>query len=156
MRLRALLTDDDALSPVIGVVLMVAVTIVLSAAVGAFVLDIGTEVTQKSPSMVVEYNMSVDGAGTDSVELAHAGGDTVDAERLLVTVGGTTVYDSGSDETGGTNMALTTNEWTGDVTSGKTLVIEETGGNPITPGKRVLVVWNKGSKSFVLSQRTLD
>jgi len=41
MRIRQLFTDDDAVSPVIGVILMVAITVILAAVIGAFVLGFG-------------------------------------------------------------------------------------------------------------------
>ncbi|MDX1747991.1 MAG: type IV pilin N-terminal domain-containing protein, partial [Halobacteriales archaeon] len=41
MNIKQLFTDDDAVSPVIGVILMVAITVILAAVIGAFVLGIG-------------------------------------------------------------------------------------------------------------------
>ncbi|MFT4892012.1 MAG: flagellin-like protein, partial [Halobacteriales archaeon] len=42
MNVKELFTDDDAVSPVIGVILMVAITVILAAVIGAFVLNIGS------------------------------------------------------------------------------------------------------------------
>ncbi|WP_435360589.1 type IV pilin [Haloarchaeobius sp. DFWS5] len=151
MQLRALFTDDDALSPVIGVVLMVAVTVVLSAAIGAFVLDIGSQVTEASPNMVVEYNMSVGTNGSDYVELSHTGGDSVDAERLTVNIGGTAAYEAGS--VSGTDFTDGTNDWSGTVTAGAVLEIREDSTDSITAGQVVQVIWSKGGQSTILSQR---
>ena len=39
---QSLSQDDEAVSPVIGVILMVAITVILAAVIGAFVLDIGS------------------------------------------------------------------------------------------------------------------
>ena len=36
--------DDDAVSPVIGVILMVAITVILAAVIGTFVLGLGDNV----------------------------------------------------------------------------------------------------------------
>ncbi|WP_135821307.1 type IV pilin [Halostella litorea] len=38
---KSLFKDDGAVSPVIGVILMVAITVILAAVIGAFVLDLG-------------------------------------------------------------------------------------------------------------------
>jgi len=40
--------DDRAVSPVIGVILMVAITVILAAVIGAFVLDLGSGVQENA------------------------------------------------------------------------------------------------------------
>ena len=47
--------NDRGVSPVIGVILMVAVTVVLAAVIGASVLDVGNDVGE-SPSAAVDYD----------------------------------------------------------------------------------------------------
>ncbi|MEF8869094.1 MAG: type IV pilin N-terminal domain-containing protein, partial [Haloarculaceae archaeon] len=49
MQLKRLLTDDDAVSPVIGVILMVAITVILAAVIGTFVLGLGDQVQSTAP-----------------------------------------------------------------------------------------------------------
>ena len=71
MDLKQLFTDDDAVSPVIGVILMVAITVILAAVIGAFVLDIGGS-QEAAPQ--VQWDWSDDG---EKVGLAHGGGDTI-------------------------------------------------------------------------------
>ncbi len=41
MQLTNILGDDEAVSPVIGVILMVAITVILAAVIGTFVLGLG-------------------------------------------------------------------------------------------------------------------
>ena len=41
-------TDDSAVSPVIGVILMVAITVILAAVIGTFVLGLGEQVEQNA------------------------------------------------------------------------------------------------------------
>ncbi|MFT4958768.1 MAG: flagellin-like protein, partial [Halobacteriales archaeon] len=55
MRVRNLAPDEEAVSSVIAVVLMVALTIVLAASVGVFVLGIGQEATSAAQSPNVKY-----------------------------------------------------------------------------------------------------
>jgi len=43
MDLKKLFNDDDAVSPVIGVILMVAITVILAAVIASFVLGLGDQ-----------------------------------------------------------------------------------------------------------------
>jgi len=80
MQLKNIFTDEDAVSPVIGVILMVAITVILAAVIGAFVLGIGS--SQSSPpkaTLAFNYNSTGDG-----VTVMHDGGDTITTERLSI------------------------------------------------------------------------
>ena len=48
MLVKQLLSDDKAVSPVIGVILMVAITVILAAVIGTFVLGLGESVNQNA------------------------------------------------------------------------------------------------------------
>jgi flagellin-like protein len=86
MQLKQLLTDDDAVSPVIGVILMVAITVILAAVIATFVLGLGQQVSQSAPraSFSFDYTDGTDGADHDALNITHDGGDTIRAERLTV------------------------------------------------------------------------
>ena len=82
---------DRAVSPVIGVILMVAITVILAAVIGVFVLgladDLGDGPTQAT--------LSFDGDGSE-LTIAHDGGDSMDFEAgdyALVLDGSTEDYD---------------------------------------------------------------
>jgi len=78
MQLKNIFTDEDAVSPVIGVILMVAITVILAAVIGAFVLGIGS--SQASPPKAsLAFNYADSGNLTD---ITHDGGDTINMERL--------------------------------------------------------------------------
>jgi flagellin-like protein len=62
MKVSNLFTDDDAVSPVIGVILMVAITVILAAVIGAFVLNIGGS-QDTAPSVSFDFE------GTGPVEV---------------------------------------------------------------------------------------
>ncbi|MFC6973976.1 type IV pilin [Halomicroarcula sp. GCM10025709] len=49
MDLKQLFTDDDAVSPVIGVILMVAITVILAAVTASFVLGLGDQQQRTTP-----------------------------------------------------------------------------------------------------------
>lgn len=50
-------TDDAGVSPVVGVILMVAITVILSAIIATFVLDLGGSVSQ-NPNAGVTFDQS--------------------------------------------------------------------------------------------------
>ncbi len=49
MEFKKLLDEDRAVSPVIGVILMVAITVILAAVIGTFVLGLGDQVQSTTP-----------------------------------------------------------------------------------------------------------
>ena len=102
--------EERAVSPVIGVILMVAITVILAAVIAAFVLDIGPGDTTISASA----DVSTDGDEL-VVEVTSGGGDmdqlvAIDSEGDVVatTDGAATgaTFDSGADDwdTGGSTV----------------------------------------------------
>jgi len=83
MNIKSLFTDDDAVSPVIGVILMVAITVILAAVIGAFVLDLGGS-TQATPSGSFNFDEADhDNDGTvDDVKITYESGDAIDPTQL--------------------------------------------------------------------------
>ena len=49
MQPKTLLTDEDAVSPVIGAILMVAITVILAAVIASLVLGFGDTASQTTP-----------------------------------------------------------------------------------------------------------
>jgi flagellin-like protein len=80
MQLKQLFTDDDAVSPVIGVILMVAITVILAAVIGTFVLGIGSG-QEKAPQVSFDYS-NTSATGNYSVEMTHASGDNIDPGNI--------------------------------------------------------------------------
>ena len=76
MNLTQLLTEDRAVSPVIGVVLMVAITVILAAVIGTFVLGLGQNV-QSTPQASFSFDFGNNGSA-QVVNVTHNGGDTLD------------------------------------------------------------------------------
>ena len=147
MDIKQLIHDDDAVSPVIGVILMVAVTVVLSAAIGAFVLDIGSAVTEQQPNAVIEFEYDIDPAADNAVLLRHTGGDELATSALRVTVDGTVAWEAGSPK--GTFGAPGPNDWTDGVTSGDELRIVEDA--KISESSSVQLVWQEGQRSSIIA-----
>jgi flagellin-like protein len=90
-------SSDRAVSPVIGVILMVAITVILAAVIGAFVLEIGDQ-QETAPSTSFESDQSVDyyesaswaKANLTTVEFNHIGGQNVQISQAEIKVNGNT------------------------------------------------------------------
>ncbi len=108
MDLRTLIQGDDrAVSPVIGVILMVAITVILAAVIGSFVLGIGGQQEQAPQASLSVENVTSDGTNT-YVDVVHQGGDRFSNEttnNITVTVSNqsdtsTLTYSGSGDVTG--------------------------------------------------------
>ena len=78
-------TDDRAVSPVIGVILMVAITVILAAVIGTFVLGLGDSLGDSQPTAQLDADISVS-SDTATLNIEHGGGDTIDSESLRIVV----------------------------------------------------------------------
>jgi len=81
MRIQELLRDDDAVSPVIGVILMVAITVILAAVIASFVLGLG-DTQDTAPTVSFDFDYTE--AGTNYLEVTKSSGDAVDGSNLYV------------------------------------------------------------------------
>jgi flagellin-like protein len=156
MELKHLLTADDdnrAVSPVIGVILMVAITVILAAVIGTFVLGLGDQVQQTSPN--AQWNWEVDGT---ALNVTHEGGDSVEASLLEVT-GPSSVpgsYDAGNTP-GVCNEVEESGdlEWTSEsVSAGDTCQISSNAGTDNT--FRLIWTAEGGGSSSTLSTYTTN
>ncbi|WP_292390605.1 type IV pilin N-terminal domain-containing protein [Methanosarcina sp. UBA5] len=101
--------DDKAVSPVIGVILMVAITVILAAAIGSSVFSHGA--AQAAPQANFDIKKAI--SSTDAkmaLKIEHLGGDTVnldkDSTRIIIS-DGTTTQDAIAANTAGTGSTLT-------------------------------------------------
>jgi flagellin-like protein len=130
MQLKELLTEDRAVSPVIGVILMVAITVILAAVIGTFVLGLGDQVDENAPQVTLSFNYDTDGT---TVNVTHDGGETLEGSTLEL-VGS----DSGSIDS---NVS-------GDFSAGDRVFSNET----YAPGETLRIVWtnsNGGSTNTI-------
>ncbi|MFB6189522.1 MAG: type IV pilin [Halapricum sp.] len=85
-----LVRDERSVSPVISVILMVAVTVILAATIAVFVLGVGENVSETAPqaSFSFEYKPSSgDFSGRSTVgplKIIHDGGDPIRARELYI------------------------------------------------------------------------
>jgi len=138
MNIRKLFNDEKAVSPVIGVILMVAITVILAAVIGAFVLNLGQGLQQTAP----QASFSFDYNGSTNVTITHQSGDSIDAARLT-----TSGLENGSVAWDGHN------DLSGTVSAGTSAEFNNTAD---WAGETVRVVWVSpdGSNSATLSQST--
>jgi flagellin-like protein len=144
MQLKQLLNDDDAVSPVIGVILMVAITVILAAVIGTFVLGLGDQVQTTTPNASFNFEYNDAGSSTqDSVTITHNGGDTLDGTLVTVQL----VDDGGNTDVDDTwnNLASDNEISAGDSYSAKA---DATGDDV----RSVKVIWeaSSGQNSAVL------
>jgi flagellin-like protein len=133
MNVKELFTDDDAVSPVIGVILMVAITVILAAVIGAFVLNIGGS-QENAPQATIDFTNT-----SDAVKISHQSGDPIPASEVKVKKGGTdqgwpTDYDEMT--AGDTVWAHSDND---------SLLENKPSDHGISSGTEIQLVWNSPS-----------
>jgi len=147
MQFSKLFDDDRAVSPVIGVILMVAITVILAAVIGTFVLGLGDQVQSTTP----QASFGFDFADANEATITHESGDTIDRADLKINVGGDTAYENGALQTDfdGTDSA---NNWDSEVSSGDSVTIVSSNDES---GDTVRVIYdnpNADSSSTLASQ----
>jgi flagellin-like protein len=110
MQLKKLFKQDDAVSPVIGVILMVAITVILAAVIATFVLGLGEQVSETAPQASFSFDLDdgdingtedswgytynatkttktgiAENSTSAALEIQHTGGPNVNAELLGAT-----------------------------------------------------------------------
>ncbi|RLM33516.1 type IV pilin [Haloarcula sp. Atlit-120R] len=87
MLARRFKSDDSAVSPVVGVILMVAVTVLLAATAATFFLDFGSgNIGQSAPQAA--FSFDYDAGSPDTLTIEHRSGDSIRAGNLYITVSG--------------------------------------------------------------------
>ena len=99
-RLKALLEEDRGVSPVIGVILMVAITVILAAVIGTFVLGLGDSLQQAPQSQISvedadDTSPVANGSINDTLTISHDGGDELSEGDYRIVV--TTANDANGD-----------------------------------------------------------
>jgi flagellin-like protein len=144
MKLTQLFTSDEserAVSPVIGVILMVAITVILAAVIGTFVLGLGDQVQETSPSAQWDW----DGDGdTSDVVLTHQSGDNVTASNVEVTGGGLASSTCDGDGTGDQSS-----DWPADeISAGQSCTM---GSGALSTDSTLRLIWQGDGSSSTLT-----
>ena len=126
MKLKNLLAEDRAVSPVIGVILMVAITVIIAAVIGTFVLGLGDQVSESAPQAQFTFNNPSSG----TVSITHDGGDAIVAGDLSFSGAGAS----------GTWADESTLSDTDEVTAG-----DSVGLTGLNAGETLRVVWSSSN-----------
>jgi len=139
MKLQELFTEDRAVSPVIGVILMVAITVILAAVIGAFVLGLGDSVSETAPSAQIDFDYDTD---ANSITLTHDGGDSF--------------QDSNVEFIGNDTSEDLLDGWGDPVSAGDSKEIESGDLGTTQTGDTVRVVWEgDGGSSSTIARSTV-
>jgi len=84
--MHTLADDDQAVSPVIGVILMVAITVLLAATAAVFFFNLGESQNEVAPTAAFDIDYESD--GSDSLTITHNTGSDVTVGDLTVVVSG--------------------------------------------------------------------
>ena len=77
-------TDQRAVSPVVGVALLIAIAVILAAVIGAVVLGLGTGGAD-TPQAQLQAQFTVDADADDNtVTIQHNGGEPLDADEIVL------------------------------------------------------------------------
>ncbi|GGN18598.1 type IV pilin [Halarchaeum nitratireducens] len=135
MDLKQLLNDDRGVSPVIGVILMVAITVILAAVIGTFVLGLGSNVGNNAPSATFNWDYSGNSSG-GNLTVTHQGGDAIENSTINIT------SDPATAAQDNISYSVSGDQWT----AGDSATIEY-GGSP----NSAQVIWQSsgGSSSII-------
>ena len=136
MKFKQLFTDDSAVSPVIGVILMVAITVILAAVIGTFVLNLGQGINQSAPQASFGFDYE-----EPNVTVTHQSGDSIDSDQLSLVVEGEDPEEWGGDES---------------VSAGDSQTFNNSNSGYTFTGQTVRLVWESenGENTATLSQGT--
>lgn len=144
--------DERAVSPVIGVILMVAVTVILAAVIAAGVMSMGDGFANTAPALDgdVNANSGYDADNTKADEIAyitHTTGDTIANGNILVNIrtpDGASIASLGVGDTATVSSSTVEISTNGDFDAGSTITIQEDGsatldGSDLDNGKTVQI-----------------
>jgi len=142
--------DDRALSPVVGVLLLLALTVLLGATTASFVVGFSDQkVEDSAPTAKFSFEYQ-SGSGSDLVTVKHESGDTVTAEYASVVIDGASCVGGPDDPNGRYNLADEFKLPGPEMTAGMTVQIRP---NTDFSGSRELCT---GGGDLDLSDATVD
>ena len=136
--------NEDAVSPVIGVILMVAITVILAAVIAAFVFGMGSGVqSTKTVSVTLQKD------GTDLKVIINGGPDLAELNYLKVTFDGDSAVYTGK----GSSTTMTATTPTGERTFEIGQIFKTTGGKLDKPKHVIVIGGFKDGQEQMLADR---
>ncbi|WP_138007827.1 type IV pilin [Halalkalirubrum salinum] len=144
MKFTQLLAEERAVSPVIGVILMVAITVILAAVIGTFVIGLGEGIGDTTPSASFDAEHDSD---ANTTTFTHRSGDEISNGTAYIVLSGdvSAVDDPGDD------VADEDGRWqvNGSLSAGNTVTFKTTGASGT-----VSLIYDDGDRSTTL--RSID
>lgn len=172
MQIKNLFDDDRAVSPVIGVILMVAITVILAAVIGTFVLGLGDSLSETSPQATYDWEQTeTANADNFTATVQHTGGDNIDQSAIRLTLnpagndGATLASNSlsgtdwaSSDETVQAGDTLSFGGTNTIAISGGTNRDDGSGNGALHSGDEIRITWtsSEGGSSSTLTTYTVN
>jgi flagellin-like protein len=113
--------EDRAVSPVIGVILMVAITVILAAVIGTFAFGLFDRDSNPAPSVVFETDYE---RSADELTITHDSGNSFESANVEFKI------------SGGDGSATVSNSWPTEVNSGNSVTLSGVGSD-----ETVRVIW---------------
>jgi|APHM01.1.fsa_nt_gi archaeal flagellin N-terminal-like domain len=87
-KLRTFGSDERGVSPAIGVILMVAITVILAAVIGSFVLGLGDQLNSQGPQVSIGVDAGANTTASDDflLRLNHNNGPALQTANLQLTI----------------------------------------------------------------------
>ncbi|QLG63219.1 type IV pilin [Halorarum salinum] len=138
MKLTEVFTDGRAVSPVIGVILMVAITVILAAVIGTFVLGLGNSLGDTAPNANFDFDYDETGGNSYNVTATHRGGATISQDNA-----NNVTLSDGTNESGFEDFE------DAGISTGSSATLD-----PVDNGTDVSVIWTSpdGSNSQALAE----
>jgi len=134
-------TNENAVSPVIGVILMVAITIILATVIAAFIFGFSADRSNGRPTTAIKVENVPETIGVIDLRIQHSGGDKLLSGQWklsIVPAGETPVYKDSSTDLGVGNQIITSNmtKGTGNYTVTNTSVYTDGIPGNLTAGRK--------------------
>ncbi|GAB7018835.1 type IV pilin [Halostagnicola bangensis] len=137
---RAASSDERAVSPVIGIVLMVGITVIMAAIIAGFVMGMIPD-EPPQPTVNLEFHEQ-----DETVTIAHAGGDDFDAAGVRITGDGMTgeLRATANSSSGGVDATT----WGNSTSTGDSFTLaEDSDAGLDDDGGTIQLVWDTGDAS---------
>lgn len=160
MAANELTRDDSAVSPVVGVILLIALTVLLAATAATFMVGLTDQnADEGAPTAKFHFDYEPADSGSDTVTIEHESGEKATAENLYVDIEGAECTSGSEDPNGRYNVDEDFDFPSEEVTAGSTIQVGPDldldgtrdlctgGGNLDLSNSSLTVLWDDGSAS---------
>lgn len=140
-KINKMLQDETGLSAVIGVIMMVAVTVVIAGIIGAFVFGVGSNLNQPVPQ--TQINFVYDG-DSQAINIYHDGGEILtDGNTGKISITGAL---SGNDGTWGSGYDNGVKKESPSTEIGDLIWANDEAAHPLQSGDEITVQWHSNNR----------